>query len=150
MIVVDTNVVSELMRPSPSSQVREWVGAQAPGELCTTAITVAEIRYGLERLPDGRRKGSLLAVATEVFAAFSEFIQPFDADAAVWYATIVAQRDRLGLPIDGFDGQIAAICLTRNAALATRNVKDFEETGIDVIDPWQHSQPADQTTPPTT
>jgi len=139
VIVVDTNVVSELMRPSPSSQVREWVSARPPGELCTTAITVAEIRYGLERLPDGRRKDSLLAAATEVFAAFSEFIHPFDADAAVWYATIVAQRDRLGLPIDGFDAQIAAICRARGAALATRNAKDFRETGIELIDPWQQS-----------
>ena len=84
-----------------------------------------------------------------MFAAFSEFIQPFDAGAAVWYATIVAQRDRLGLPIDGFDGQIAAICRTRGAALATRNAKDFEKTGIDVIDPWQQNQPAGHTMPPT-
>jgi toxin FitB len=138
VIIVDTNVVSELMRPSPSRQVRDWVSAQAPGELCTTAITVAEIRYGLERLADGRRKQSLLSAATEVFAAFSDYIQPFDADAAIWYATIVARRDRLGLPIDGFDAQIAAICRIRGAALATRNAKDFRETGIDVIDPWQH------------
>ena len=137
MIVVDTNVVSELMRHSPAPQVREWVSVQAPGELCTTAITVAEIRYGLERLADGRRKDSLLAAATEVFAAFSEYIQPFDADAAIWYATIVAHRDRLGLPIDGFDAQIAAICRTRGAALATRNAKDFRDTGVDMIDPWQ-------------
>lgn len=136
MIVVDTNVVSELMRPSPSTRIRDWVIAQAPGGLYTTAVTVAEIRYGLERLPDGRRKDTLLATATDVFASFSEFIQPFDADAAVWYATIVARRDRLGLPIDGFDAQIAAICRTRGAALATRNAKDFRETGIDVIDPW--------------
>jgi predicted nucleic acid-binding protein len=139
VIIVDTNVVSELMRPSPSPQVREWVSAQAPGELCTTAVTVAEVRYGLERLADGRRKQSLLSAATEVFAAFSDYIQPFDADAAIWYATIVARRDRLGLPIDGFDAQIAAICRIRGAALATRNAKDFRETGIDVIDPWQHS-----------
>ena len=139
MIVVDTDVVSELMRPSPAPQVGGWVVAQAPGELCITAVTVAEIRYGLERLPDGRRKDSLLAAATEVFTAFSEVIQPFDADAAVWYATIVARRDRLGLPIDGFDAQIAAICRTRGAALATRNAKDFRETEIDVIDPWQQS-----------
>jgi len=138
MIVVDTHVVSEVMRPSPSLRVRDWVDAQAPGELgTTTAVTVAKIRYGLERLRDGRRKDSLLAIATEVFAAFSEFIRPFDVDAAVWYATIVARRDRLGLPIDGFDAQIAAICRTRGAALATRNAKDFRETGIDVIDPWQ-------------
>ena len=72
-----------------------------------------------------------------MFTAFSEFIQPFDADAAVWYATIVARCDRLGLPIDGFDAQIAAICRTRGAALATRGAKDFRETGIEVIDPWQ-------------
>ena len=137
MIVVDTNVVSELMRPSPSPRVRDWINAQAPGELCTTAVTIAEIRYGLERLPDGRRMDSLLATATQVFTAFSESIQPFDADAAVWYATIVARRDRLGLPIDGFDAQIAAICRTRGAAPATRNTKDLRETGVDVIDPWQ-------------
>jgi toxin FitB len=137
VIVVDTNVVSELMRPSPAPQVREWVNAQAPGELCTTAITVAEIRYGLERLAVGRRKDSMLAAATEVFAAFSDYIEPFDAGAAIWYATIAAHRDRLGLPIDGFDAQIAAICRTRSAALATRNAKDFRDTGIDVIDPWQ-------------
>ena len=141
MIIVDTNVVSELMRLSPDTRVRDWVNARAPGELYTTAVTVAEIRYGLERLPDGRRKESLLATATEVFAAFSEFIQPFDADAAAWYATIVAGRDRLGLPIDGFDAQIAAICRTRGAALATRNAKDFRETGIDVIDPWHEGDP---------
>jgi predicted nucleic acid-binding protein len=78
-----------------------------------------------------------------VLAAFSELIQPFDADAAGWHATVVARRDRVGLPIDGFDGQIAAICRARGAALATRNAKDFEETGIDVIDPWQQSQPAE-------
>jgi toxin FitB len=109
------------------------------GAVAPTAVTVAEIRYGLERLPGGRRKDSLLTTATEVFAAFSEFIQPFGADAAIWYATIVAHRDRLGLPIDGFDAQIAAICRTRGAALATRNAKDFRETGVDVIDPWQQS-----------
>ena len=137
MIVVDTNVVSELMRPSPSPQVRDWINTQAPGELCTTAVTIAEIRCGLERLPDGRRKDGLLATATEVFAAFSEFIHPFDANAAVWYATIMTRRDRLGWPIDGFDAQIAAICRTRGAALATRNAKDFRETGVDLINPWQ-------------
>lgn len=72
-------------------------------------------------------------------AAFSDYIQPFDADAAIWYATIVAHRDRIGLPIDGFDAQVAAICRTRGAALATRNTKDFRETAIDLIDPWQQS-----------
>ena len=139
MIVLDTNVVSELMRPSPTPLVREWVSAQAPGELCTTAVTVAEIRYGLERLADGHRKQNLLAAATDLFAAFSDYLQPFDANAAIWYATIVAHRDRLGLPIDGFDAQIAAICRSRGAALATRNTRDFQQTGVEVIDPWQPS-----------
>jgi predicted nucleic acid-binding protein len=139
MIVVDTNVASELMRPVPSELVRDWVISQAAAELYTTAITVAEIRYGLERLADGRRKDRLKAVADEVFTAFGDYVLPFDADAAVHYALVVTRRDDAGLPIEGFDAQIAAICRARGAVLATRNVKDFLETGIDVIDPWQSS-----------
>jgi predicted nucleic acid-binding protein len=137
VIVVDTNVVSELMRPSPSSQVVEWVRGGDESDLYTTAITLAEIRYGIERLPDGRRKDVLRITTDNVFAAFEERVLPFDAIAAVQYATIVSDRDRVGLPIDGFDAQIAAICRTRRAVLATRNGKDFHGTGIDVIDPWQ-------------
>ena len=137
MIVADTNVVSELMRPSPSPALRDWVSRQATGELYTTAITVAEIRYGLERLPGGRRKDRLQAAADEVFAAFSEFVLPFDAGAAVHYAPIARHRDEAGLPIAGFDAQIAAICRARGAVLATRNVKDFLETGVEVINPWR-------------
>ena len=136
MIVVDTNVVSELMRPAPSEIVREWAGLQVAGELCTTAITVAEIRYGLERLAEGRRRDRLLAAADDVFGAFSDYILPFDADAAARYALVVAHRDRMGLPIDGFAAQIAAICQARDAPLATRNAKDFQQTGIGIIDPW--------------
>ena len=137
MIVADTNVVSELMGPSPSPAVRGWVSARAAGELCTTAITVAEIRYGLARLAGGRRKDRLLAAADEVFAAFSDYVLPFDAGAAVHYALIARHRDETGLPIGGFDAQIAAICRARGAALATRNVRDFLETGVNVIDPWR-------------
>jgi toxin FitB len=139
MIVVDTNVASELMRPSPSSVVRDWVISRASGELYTTAITVAEIRYGLERMAEGRRRDRLRTAAEEVFTAFSDYILPFDADAAAHYALVVARREGMGLPIEGFDAQIAAICRTRGAALATRNVKDFLETGIDVVDPWESS-----------
>jgi len=137
MIIVDTNVASELMRPAPSRAVRDWVSSQAAGELCTTAITVAEIRYGLARLAGGRRKDRLQAAADEVFTAFSEYILPFDASAAVHYALIVSHRDDIGIPIEGFDAQIAAICRARGAALATRNVKDFRGTGVDITDPWQ-------------
>jgi hypothetical protein len=137
MIIVDTNVASELMRPSPSPAVRSWMTSQVTGELFTTAITVAEILYGLARLPSGRRRDRLSTAAGEIFTAFSEYVLPFDANAAASYALIVSHRDNIGLPIEGFDAQIAAICRSRGAALATRNVKDFRETGIDVIDPWR-------------
>ena len=137
MIVADTNVLSELMRASPFPALRDWVSRQATGELYTTAITAAEIRYGLERLPGGRRKDRLLAAADEVLAAFSEHVLPFDAGAAVHYARIARRRDEAGLPIGGFDAQIAAICRAHGAALATRNSKDFLETGVEVIDPWR-------------
>jgi predicted nucleic acid-binding protein len=136
MIVVDTNVVSELMRPSPSLVVVGWV-RRNERELYTTSITLAEIGYGIERLADGRRKELLRSTAEETFADFAERVLPFDAEAAVLYATIVSDRDRAGLPIDGFDAQIASICRVHRAAMATRNSKDFQDTGVDVIDPWQ-------------
>ncbi|HEX6676733.1 MAG TPA: type II toxin-antitoxin system VapC family toxin [Actinomycetes bacterium] len=141
MIVVDTNVVSELMRPSPSPVVVGWV-RQSEADLYATAITLAEIGYGIERLADGRRKRLLRSTAEEVFADFAERVLAFDAEAALVYATVVSGQDRAGLPIDGFDAQIAAICRVHQAALATRNAKDFQDTGIDVIDPWQPVSPA--------
>jgi toxin FitB len=137
VIVFDTNVVSELMRAEPSPVVAGWVRSRRASELYTTSITLAEVRYGIEWLPDGSRRQLLRAVADEVFAAFEEQVLPFDVEAAGRYAAIVAERDRAGLPIDGFDAQIAAICRSRGAALATRNLKDFHGTGIEVVDPWQ-------------
>jgi toxin FitB len=136
MIILDTNVVSELMRPEPDVRVRQWVSGRRADELATTAITVAEIRHGIERLPDGQRKEGLLSAATDLFAAFGDLVQPFDALAAAWFDPVMVRRASLGLPIEGFDAQIAAICRARGAALATRNVKDFLETGVDIIDPW--------------
>ena len=136
MIVIDTNVVSELMRPSPAQTVWDWARGHDPRELCTTAVTVAEIRYGIERLREGRRKAVLKAAAAEIFGMFAEQILPFDNAAAEQYALVVSQRDALGLPIDGFDAQIAAICRAREAALATRNRGDFDKTGVEVINPW--------------
>ena len=136
MIVVDTNVTSELMRPAPSPAVVGWVRERNAGELFTTAITLAEIGYGIERLPPSRRKASLKAAADELFAAFSSQVLPFDALAASEYPSIVRRCEQAGAPIDGFDAQIASICRTHGASLATRNVKDFQHTGIDVIDPW--------------
>jgi toxin FitB len=137
MIVVDTNVASELMRPAPEARVVAWVRAQDNNELYTTSITVAEIAYGIERLPDGARKALLRATATQVFSAFADHVLPFDAEAAGLYGAIVSARERDGAPIDGFDAQIAAICRLHSATLATRNGKDFDQAGIDVVDPWR-------------
>jgi predicted nucleic acid-binding protein len=139
MIVVDTNVVTELMKPSPSGVVRDWMLSQLPTELFTTSITVAEILYGIERLPEGQRKDMLRTAATDVFTSFEDHVLAFGHDAAAAYAPLVHRRDQRGLPIDGFDAQIAAICGTRHATLATRNVKDFEYTGISLVDPWKVS-----------
>lgn len=137
MIVVDTNVASELMRPSPAKTVLDWVRGHGGRALCTTAITVAEIGYGIERLPRGRRREALKVAVAEVFDMFAEQVLPFDAAAAEQYALVVSHRDGLGLPIDGFDAQIAAICRVRGAALATRNLADFRQTGVDLINPWE-------------
>jgi predicted nucleic acid-binding protein len=136
VIVVDTNVVSELMKTVRSAVVQAWLVGRDRDELRITAITVAEILYGLERLPNGRRRTALRKTAVEVFSRFAEDILPFDAAAAAVYAEIVDRRDRKGAPISGYDAQIAAICRAHGASLATRNMKDFADVGIDLIDPW--------------
>lgn len=137
MIVLDTNVVSELMRLKPSPAVIAWLRTHPARNLCTTVVTVAEVRYGIARLPAGRRKDRLAEAADDVFLGFPEQVLAFDAAAAVAYADVVAARDRTGVPIHGFDAQIAAICRIHQAALATRNVGDFNATGIELMDPWQ-------------
>ncbi|SCE67031.1 hypothetical protein GA0070558_102182 [Micromonospora haikouensis] len=137
MIVLDTNVVSELMRAEPAPAVLTWLRQRSGASLHTTVVTVAEIRYGIARLPEGQRRESLHQAANEIFAAFPRQVLPFDLAAASAYADVVAGRERLGRPIDGFDAQIAAICRAQAATLATRHIKDFADTGIGVIDPWQ-------------
>jgi predicted nucleic acid-binding protein len=139
MIVLDTNVVSELMRAAPEPAVLGWLRQISSDGLYTTTITVAEIRYGIARLPEGRRRESLHQAANEIFAAFPRQVLPFDLAAASSYADLVATRESLGNPIDGFDAQIAAICRSQAAALATRNTKDFVDTGITVINPWHET-----------
>lgn len=136
MIVVDTNIVSELLRPSPSQRVVAWVSAHLAREMYTSAVSVAEVLYGIERLPAGRRQDELRSAATEIFRAFADQVLAFDRDAAGQYALVVSRRERVGLPIEGFDAQVAAICRVHGAAVATRNVSDFDETGIEVINPW--------------
>jgi predicted nucleic acid-binding protein len=138
MIVLDTNVLSELMRPEPDRAVVEWVDAQEPAELLLTAVTVAEILYGIRRLPEDKRKSSLLEVAVLVLSNdFAERILAFDEAAAVHYAALVIERERCGRPIGMADAQIAAICRSvQGASLATRNLKDFSDLGLDLVNPW--------------
>ena len=137
MIILDTNVVSELMRSVPSHPVLTWLKAHPGRDVYTTAIAVAEIRYGIARLTNGRRRDMLHQAAAEVFAAFPDQVLSFDVAAAGAYADVVAHRDSLGKPINGFDAQIAAICRVHAARLATRNTRDFANTGVTTVDPWR-------------
>ena len=135
MIVMDTNVFSELMRPVPDETVTSWAKTVAD-ELFLTAVTVAEMHVGILRLPGGRRRYELTIAAEALLATFSERTLPFDRAAAMCYATATVSRKAGGRPISMPDAQIASICRARGADLATRNVKDFEHLGLTVIDPW--------------
>ena len=135
--VLDTNVVSELMREAPRGEVLAWVDARPWHELFVTAVTEAEVRTGVAILPAGKRRLGLMQTANRIFAdIFAQRVLPFDGAAASAYAEITAGRRAIGRPISQLDCQIAAIARCRGAALATRNVRDFEETGIEVLDPW--------------
>ena len=141
MILLDTNVLSELMRPSPSRRVVEWLDARLDSDLWISAVTVAEIRLGLSLLSDGARKTRLLELAEQMFDEdFSEKCLPFDCEAALQYGFIVSERTRQGRPISVEDAQIAAIALTSQLVLATRNVKDFKGIKeLKVVNPWSDS-----------
>lgn len=137
MIIIDTNVLSELMNSKGSLSVCNWVAAQPQSELFITSITQAEILYGIALLPSGKRKSELKRAAELMFVEdFAERILPFNERAAYAFAKIAAERRRAGNPISQADAQIASICYIHNATLATRNVKDFEGCGILIIDPW--------------
>lgn len=137
MILLDTNVLSELMRPAPAPAVETWVSAQPAASIFISAITEAELRYGLALLPDGQRRRRLLVQAQAMLAEdFAGRILPFDSAAAEAYAPIAAARRLAGRPVSQADAQIAAIAASRGAALATRNVTDFTDCGITILDPW--------------
>lgn len=138
MIVLDTNVLSELLRPAPDARVLAWLAAQPWAGLFTTTVVRAEIFYGVRILPDGARKLALLDATRAIFDEdFAGQVLSFDNDAADAYAEIAASRRGAGKPISQFDALIAAIARSRGASLATRNVKDFADCGVDVIDPWR-------------
>ena len=137
MILLDTNILSELMRPTPEVAVEQWLADQPAASVFISAITEAELRYGLALMPPGKRR-SALAVEIENMLGedFSGRILPFDSPAAVAFAEIAAECRRAGRPISQPDAQIAAIARSRGAALATRDVPDFEGCGVEIINPW--------------
>ena len=137
MIVLDTNVVSELIRAAPSEFVVTWVDRQPAPEMYLTAITVAELLYGVARLPDGSRKADLAErIEAMLNEDFEQRVVSFDETAAAHYADIVVRRERAGRPIGMADAQIAATCRSHGAVLATRNMDDFSDTGVTIVNPW--------------
>lgn len=138
MIVLDTNVLSELIRSRSETRVVEWVDKHDTAMLAITSITVAELLYGVARLAGGARKTELAsAVHGLVREEFSGRVLAFDDLAAEHYAELVVDRERQGRPVSIADAQIAAICRHHDATLATRNTRDFHSTGIGIVDPWQ-------------
>ena len=138
MIVLDTNVVSEMMRPVPEAVVLRWFGNHATEDLCVTAITMAEILYGIELLPLGKRRAALGAGAEKMFGVvFAEHILSFEEKAAQAFSLIAASRRRQGKPMSEFDAQIAAVARAHGATLATGDTSDFEGCGLGLINPWE-------------
>ncbi len=138
MIVLDTNVLSELMRPEPHPAVLAWVAAQPRTTLYTTSINWAEVLFGVAALPAGRRRSAFEAVVAAIFAEeLAGRVLPFDGAAAEHYARIVTTRRAAGAPIEGFDALIAATAAAAGFAVATRDAGGFEGCGVGIINPWQ-------------
>lgn len=137
MIVLDTNVLSELVRPVPEPKVLAWVEAQSMDALFSTAISRAEMLYGVRILQDGRRRESLLREVEAIFSTdMAGRVLPYDEAAADAHAEIAAQRRVLGRPSSQSDLMIAGIVRSHGATLATRNTRDFQDCGIALVDPW--------------
>jgi hypothetical protein len=137
MIILDTNVLSECLRPQPDSRVLAWLSAQPRGRLYTTTIVESEILYGVRLLPDGARKAALTEAVRAIFEHdFSGRVLSFDRGAAAAYAALASSRKLAGRPIAQFDAMIAALAYSTGAILATRNIKDFEGCEIALLNPW--------------
>ena len=137
MIVLDTNVVSEVLKPQPEPRVVAWLESLTD-DVAITAVTLAELLAGLRRLPDGQRREDLTSRVEGAIRPYLDAgeVFAFDAAAAPRYADILAAREQAGMPIATGDAQIAAICRSRDALCATRNVKDFMHAGVALITPW--------------
>ena len=137
-VLLDTNVVSELIRKSPDPSVEAWVAVHPLEDLFFSAVGEAELRYGAAILPTGRRRETLVSDIERMLRdAFDNRVLPFDSEAARAYADIAAARRSAGRPVTPADSQIAAIARSRDMAVATRNVRDFEDVDIEVVDPWK-------------
>ncbi|MGD9816342.1 MAG: type II toxin-antitoxin system VapC family toxin [Hyphomonadaceae bacterium] len=136
MIILDTNVVSELMRETPAPTVAAWIAAQPRSTLFVCAPVMAELRFGVVRLPAGQRRDELTASYDVIVGQFRNRILSYDLRAAEAFADILVSRAKEGAPIQANDAQIAAIARTRNAAIATRDLGDFAGCGVALIDPW--------------
>ena len=135
--LIDTNVISEILRPQPAPQVVVWLESLT-GDVAITTVTLAELLAGVRRLPDSRRRSVLSARIDAALQPYrdSRSILAFDDKAADHYAEVFVAREKTGMPISMADAQIAAICRTHRASCATRNTKDFADTGIALINPW--------------
>jgi predicted nucleic acid-binding protein len=138
MIIIDTNVVAELMKASPAGEVVSWMNDQEASTLFLTTITLGEIGYGLEILSRGKRRLQLEQGFERVIAeAFTGRILAFDEEAARLYGVLMGRRTAIGRPLSILDGQIASIACARGCAVATRNIRDFVECGVDVLNPFE-------------
>ena len=141
MIILDTNVLSELLRPRPEPAVVHWVASKPQSILFTTTITRAEVRYGIALMPEGKRKNALFSSIEKIFDEdFAGQVISFDNDAADCFAAIASARRGAGRPISHFDAMVAAITRSRGASLATRHGKDFVDCDVSLIDPWSASK----------
>ena len=139
MIVLDTNVVSEAMKPEPNQAVRTWLNYQAAETLYLSSVTLAELLFGIAALPAGNRKNMLAQSLDGLMGLFRDRVLPFDTDAARHYAelAVIAKTSGLGFPTP--DGYIAAIAASRDFIVATRDTTPFEAAGVSVINPWKVS-----------
>jgi hypothetical protein len=138
MIVLDTNVIFELMRPEPRSALVAWVANQPRSSLYAPNINRTEILYGVTMMPPGRRRDWFALIASAIFAEeFTGRVLPFDGVAADYYARIVRKGRGTGMPIESFDALIAAMTAAAGYSIATRNVGGFEACGLTIINPWQ-------------
>jgi predicted nucleic acid-binding protein len=137
MIVLDTNVLSEVLRPIPEPRVLEWLANQPRASLFTTTVIQGEVLYGIRLLSDSKRRRGLWDAAKKIFSEdFAGQVLSFDSDAADMYAEIAASRRTTGKPISQFDAMIVAMARSRGATLATRNVRNFDDCGVDTVNPW--------------